>query len=67
MLFPALFSSDGPRRLELLRPELLAAVPTFFFAWRTRSLGGTVVVGQVALTGMGGIGKTQLAAEYVFR
>ena len=35
-----------PRRLVLLQPNLLVAIPTFLFALKTRSLGGTVVVGM---------------------
>jgi branched-subunit amino acid transport protein len=33
--------------MALWQPELLAAVPTFIFALKTRSLGGTVVVGML--------------------
>ena len=47
LLLPELVTSGAaPRQLDLLRPELLVALPTFFFAWKTRSLGGTVVVGM---------------------
>lgn len=46
LLAPALLASGEPRQLALLRPELLVAVPTFLFAWKTRSLGGTVLVGM---------------------
>ena len=45
----ALLTADGPRRLDLLRPELLAALPTLVFAVWTRSLGGTVLVGMASL------------------
>ena len=47
LLLPALLLSAEPRRLSLLRPELLVAVPTFLFALKTKSLGGTVVVGMM--------------------
>lgn len=47
LLLPALLLGDGPRRLFLLRPELLVAVPTFLFALKTKSLGGTVVAGML--------------------
>jgi branched-subunit amino acid transport protein len=33
--------------MALWQPELLVAVPTFIFALRTKSLGGTVVVGML--------------------
>ena len=46
LLVPSLLAGDA-RKLELLRPELLAAIPTFAFASKTRSLGGTVVVGML--------------------
>lgn len=46
LLLPALITTGEPRRLMLLQPELLAAIPTFIFALKTRSLGGTVVVGM---------------------
>ncbi|OQY04327.1 MAG: AzlD protein [Desulfobacteraceae bacterium 4572_123] len=46
LLLPALITTGDPRRLMLMQPELLAAIPTFIFALKTRSLGGTVVVGM---------------------
>jgi len=46
LLLPALLLSPEPRLVSLLRPELLAAVPTFLVALKTKSLGGTVVVGM---------------------
>lgn len=47
LLMPALLLSPDPRQVSLLRPELLAAVPTFVFALKTKSLGGTVVAGMM--------------------
>jgi len=47
LLLPALLLGGEPRQLLPLRPELLAAVPTFLFALKTKSLGGTVVVGML--------------------
>jgi branched-subunit amino acid transport protein len=46
LVLPALVTSGEPRHLDLLRPELCAAVPTFLFALKTRSLAGSVVVGM---------------------
>lgn len=46
LLLPALVVTGEPKTVVLFRPELIAAVPTFLFAWKTRSLGGTVVVGM---------------------
>ncbi len=46
LLAPILLTSGEPRTLDLGRPELWVALPTFLFALRTRSLGGTVVVGM---------------------
>lgn len=46
LLAPILFAEASPRALDLTRPELVIALPTLLFAWRTRSLGGTVVVGM---------------------
>jgi len=46
LLAPALFTAGRPRSLELGRPEFWVAVPTLLFAVRTRSLGGTVMVGM---------------------
>lgn len=46
LVLPALVTSGDPRCFNLFRPELYAAVPTFLFALKTRSLGGTVVLGM---------------------
>lgn len=47
LLLPTLILDGDPRHLNLLRPELWVALPTFAFAWWTQSLGGTVVVGML--------------------
>jgi branched-subunit amino acid transport protein len=47
LLAPALVTPGTPRHLSLCQPELLVAVPTFLFALKTRSLGGTVVIGML--------------------
>jgi branched-subunit amino acid transport protein len=48
LLLPALVTGGGdPRQLDIMRPELWVALPTFVFALATKSLGGTVVVGMV--------------------
>jgi branched-subunit amino acid transport protein len=46
LLLPALITTGTPRHLALFRPELFAAIPTLAVALKTRSLGGTVVVGM---------------------
>jgi branched-subunit amino acid transport protein len=47
LVLPALVTmGQDPRRLDLLQPNLIVAIPTFLFALKTRSLGGTVVVGM---------------------
>jgi branched-subunit amino acid transport protein len=46
LLAPALFTDSAPRALQLGKPELLVAIPTLLFALKTRSLGGTVLVGM---------------------
>ena len=43
---PALVVVGDPRHLDFLRPEVAAAIPTLWFAHRTRSLAGTVVLGM---------------------
>jgi len=47
ILLPALVTSGDPRQLDVSRPEMWVAIPTFAFAFFTRSLGGTVVVGML--------------------
>jgi len=46
LLAPALLADSAPRALNLGKPELLVAVPTLLFALKTRSLGGTVLLGM---------------------
>ena len=46
LVLPALVTRGEPRAIDLLRPELMTAVPTFLFALWSRSLGGTVVLGM---------------------
>ena len=47
LIFPALFTRGEPRQIMILSREALVALPTFLFALRTRSLGGTVLVGML--------------------
>jgi branched-subunit amino acid transport protein len=47
LLAPALFVDSAQRIISVGKPELLVAIPTLFFALKTRSLGGTVLVGMV--------------------
>jgi len=47
LLLPELITAGSPRHIEIFRPELLAAIPTFLFAVKTKSLGGTVVLGML--------------------
>jgi len=46
LLLPALLTAGEPRSIDLIRPELLVAVPTFLFALKTKSLGGSVFLGM---------------------
>jgi len=47
LLLPELVTSGVPRSLDLLRPELAVAVPTFLFAIFSKSLGATVITGML--------------------
>jgi branched-subunit amino acid transport protein len=46
LVVPYLVTSGEPRHLDVFRPELFVALPTFAFAVKTKSLAGTVVVGM---------------------
>jgi branched-subunit amino acid transport protein len=46
LVFPDLFTSHQPRELDLLQLRSLVALPTLVFAWKTKSLGGAVLVGM---------------------
>ncbi len=46
LLAPILFTNQSERALELGKPEFLVAIPTLLFAVKTKSLGGTVLVGM---------------------
>jgi branched-subunit amino acid transport protein len=45
--FPELVTVGNPRHLDFSQPQLWVALPTFLFALKTKSLGGTVVVGMM--------------------
>lgn len=47
LLLPALVTSGEPLQFSLCLPQLWVAVPTLLFSLRTRSLGGTVVLGML--------------------
>jgi branched-subunit amino acid transport protein len=47
ILLPALVTNGIPKHFDLLQPELLVAVPTFIFALKVKSLGGTVILGML--------------------
>ena len=46
LLFPALMTTGEPRQLILFQYELLVGIPTFAFALKSKSLGGTVIFGM---------------------
>jgi branched-subunit amino acid transport protein len=46
LLAPGLLVSGAERSLDFAKPELFAAIPTLLFALRTRSLGGSVLLGM---------------------
>lgn len=46
LITPSLFTDAATRSLEFGKPEFLVAIPTLIFALKTRSLGGTVLVGM---------------------
>ncbi len=52
LIAPALFTNAAPRTLALGKAEFLAALPTFYCAYKTRSLAGTVVVGMLFYGGL---------------
>lgn len=47
LIAPSLFADATTRSFDLGKLELLVAIPTLIFAIKTRSLGGTVLVGMV--------------------
>jgi branched-subunit amino acid transport protein len=46
LILPSLVTVGEPRQISLWNIDLLVAVPVLLFALRTRSLGGTVVLGM---------------------
>jgi branched-subunit amino acid transport protein len=52
LVVPGIFL-DSAGHLRILEPRFLAAVPTLVFALKTRSLGGTVIVGMLTYWVMG--------------
>jgi branched-subunit amino acid transport protein len=47
LLLPLLLITDAQRHIALFRPELVVAIPLFLFALKTKSLGGTVILGML--------------------
>jgi branched-subunit amino acid transport protein len=47
LIFSDLFMTGNPRQLDILQIKSIVAIPTFLFALKTRSLGGTVLAGMV--------------------
>ncbi|MDD1723348.1 MAG: AzlD domain-containing protein [Methanothrix sp.] len=47
LIFPDLLVTGSPRHLEILHPKSVVAIPTFLFALKTRSMGGTVLAGMM--------------------
>ena len=46
LLAPLLFCEAAERSLQFGKPEFLVAIPTLAFALKTKSLGGTVLLGM---------------------
>lgn len=47
LVFSDLFVAGSPRHLDVLQLKSIVAIPAFLFALKTKSLGGTVIVGMV--------------------
>jgi len=47
LIAPSLFTDAATRSLAIGKLELLVAIPTLLFAIKTRSLGGTVLIGML--------------------
>lgn len=47
LLAPSLFTNAADRSFSLGKTEFIVAIPTLLFALKTRSLGGTVLVGML--------------------
>lgn len=47
LLAPSLFTDTATRSLAFGKLEFLVAIPTLLFSLKTRSLGGTVLVGML--------------------
>jgi len=47
LLAPSLVTTAAERSFSLGKPELIVAIPTLIFALKTRSLGGTVLIGML--------------------
>ncbi|MCF6266132.1 MAG: AzlD domain-containing protein [Desulfuromusa sp.] len=47
LLAPSLFTDAVERSFSLGKLEFIVAIPTLLFALKTRSLGGTVLVGMI--------------------
>jgi len=47
LIAPALFTDAATRTFAFGKLELLVAIPTMLFSLKTRSLGGTVLVGML--------------------
>ena len=52
LIAPLIFTSGDPRQLDLIQPGTLVAIPTLAFAIKTRSMGGTVLLGMALYWGL---------------
>lgn len=46
LIFPSIIVNPDTGSVGFFHPEFLVAIPTFLFALKTRSLGGTVIIGM---------------------
>jgi branched-subunit amino acid transport protein len=51
IVFPIIFF-NGEERMEIQLHYLLAAIPVFIFAWKVKSLWGSVILGMVVYWGL---------------
>jgi len=46
LIFPSILINPDTGGVEVMHPAFLVAIPTFLFALKTKSLGGTVILGM---------------------